>query len=248
MKMNIKKFADLTGVSVRTLHYYDEIGLLKPDFVDEQNGYRLYGTDALNRMQEILFYRELDFSLKAIKEILSSPNYNKQEALGGQKQLLILKKKRLEKIIAAIESAEKGEKLMDFNAFNNNEFEAVKENYKEEVKKRWGNTDAYRESEEKTAFYTSKDWKDLNIGMNKILSEFAEASKAGISHTDEAALTLVEKLKSFITENQYTCTNEILLSLGNMYVDDERFKQNIDKNGIGTAQFISNAIKAYCNK
>ncbi len=84
MKMHIKEFAKLTGVSVRTLHYYDEIGLLKPAFVDEQNGYRLYGEGSLERMQEILFYRELDFELKNISEILSSPDYDKQKALAEQ--------------------------------------------------------------------------------------------------------------------------------------------------------------------
>ena len=92
MKLHIKEFAELTGVSVRTLHYYDEIGLLKPCFVDEQNGYRIYDECSLERMQEILFYRELDFSLKSIAKILSSPNYDKQKALAEQKKLLLLKK------------------------------------------------------------------------------------------------------------------------------------------------------------
>ena len=96
MKLQIKEFAELTGVSVRTLHYYDEIGLLKPSYVDEQNGYRFYDENPLERMQEILFYRELDFSLKSIVEILASPNYNKQKALAEQKRLLTLKKDRLE--------------------------------------------------------------------------------------------------------------------------------------------------------
>ena len=84
MKQQIKEFAELTGVSVRTLHYYDEIGLLKPSYVDEQNGYRFYDETSLERMQEILFYRELDFPLKSIAEILASPNYDKQKALAEQ--------------------------------------------------------------------------------------------------------------------------------------------------------------------
>ncbi|MBR4023188.1 MAG: MerR family transcriptional regulator, partial [Ruminococcus sp.] len=96
MKMHIKEFAELTGVSVRTLHYYDEIELLNPSFVDEQNGYRFYDEHSLERMQEILFYRELDFSLKDIHAILSSHNYDKQKALIEQKHLLTLKKERLD--------------------------------------------------------------------------------------------------------------------------------------------------------
>lgn len=90
MKMHIREFAKLTGVSVSTLHYYDEIGLLKPYYVDEQNGYRSYDERSLERMQEILFYRELDFPLKSIAEILSSPNYNKRKALTEQKKLLLI--------------------------------------------------------------------------------------------------------------------------------------------------------------
>ena len=96
MKMQIKKFAELTGVSVRTLHYYDEIGLLKPSIVDRFTGYRYYDESSVLRMQEILFYRELDFSLKSIAEILSSPNYDREKALKEQKKLLTLKKERLE--------------------------------------------------------------------------------------------------------------------------------------------------------
>ena len=95
MKMQIKEFADICGVSVRTLHYYNETGLLIPAFVDESSGYRYYDEASLLRMQEILFYRELDFSLKSIAEILSSPDYNKEKALADQKKLLILKKERL---------------------------------------------------------------------------------------------------------------------------------------------------------
>jgi DNA-binding transcriptional MerR regulator len=97
LKMRIKEFADLTGVSVRTLHYYDEIGLLKPAEVDRHTGYRYYNEESLLRIQEILFYRELDFSLKNICDILSSPNHDKQKALTEQKVLLTLKKDRLER-------------------------------------------------------------------------------------------------------------------------------------------------------
>ena len=105
MNLHIKDFAMLIGVSVRTLHYYDEIDLLKPAFVDERNGYRFYDEKSLQRMQEILFYRELDFSLKTIGEILASPDYDKQKALTKQKQLLTLKKERLERLIEALEQA-----------------------------------------------------------------------------------------------------------------------------------------------
>ncbi len=137
---------------------------------------------------------------------------------------------------------------MDFSAFDKSEFEKVREDYKDEVKSRWVNTEAYKEHEEKTAGYTSEKWSDIGEGMNKIISEFAQALKLGVKETDSEALALAEMLKNFITENQYTCTKEILLCLGEMYVADERFKQNIDKFGAGTADFMSKAIKAYCVK
>ena len=108
MRMQIKEFADFTGVSVRTLHYYDEIGLMKPAQVDPFTGYRYYDEQSLLRMQEILFYRELDFSLKQINEILSSPTYDQKAALAQQKLLLIAKKERLENLISAIDGAVKG--------------------------------------------------------------------------------------------------------------------------------------------
>ena len=119
MKMQIKEFAELTGVSVRTLHYYDEIGLLKPSAVDEQNGYRFYDENSLERLQAILFYRELDFPLKDISKLLSSPNYDRIKALTEQKHLLTLKKERMERLIFALDSLMKGENTMDFKAFDN---------------------------------------------------------------------------------------------------------------------------------
>lgn len=241
--MHIKEFARLTGVSVRTLHYYDEIGLLKPAFVDGQNGYRDYDEKSLERMVEILFYRELDFPLNSILRILSSPDYDKAAAIRKQKELLTLKKERLERLICALSEAEEGE--IPMNAFNNNEYETARKQYADEAKQRWGNTDAYKESEQKTAGYSADKWNNVNEGLNSVLAEFA-AVKDGAAPESEAAQSLVKKLQTYITDNFYTCTPEILKGLGQMYVADDRFKTNIDKNGVGTAEFISEAIKIYC--
>ena len=246
MKLQIKEFAELTGVSVRTLHYYDEIGLLKPSFVDEQNGYRFYDENSLERMQEILFYRELDFPLKSIVEILASPNYDKPKALAEQKRLLTIKKDRLERLIAALEQAEKGEITM--SAFDNSEYETARQQYEAEAKQRWGGTDAYKESQAKTAGYSKGKWNDVLAGMNGIFAEFTECKKCGESADSDATQRLVKKLQDYITGSFYHCTNDILAGLGQMYVCDERFKKNIDKNGEGTAEFVSEAIKIYCKK
>ena len=240
--MQIKEFAEFTGVSVRTLHYYDEIGLLKPAFIDKKNGYRFYNENSLLRMQEILFYRELDFSLRSIGEILSSPDYDKNKALKEQMHLLTLKKERLERLISAIDGAMKGENVVE--AFDNSVFEK----YKAEAKEKWGQTSAYKEHVEKTKHYTEAKWNSLAEGMNDILASFAVYMKNGEEPDSAKAQKLVEILKNHITENYYLCTNEILSGLGKMYVADERFRNNIDKNADGTAEFICEAIEVYCKK
>lgn len=242
MKMQTKEFADLCGVSVRTLHYYDETGLLKPEQVDRNTGYRFYGEDSLLRMQEILFYRELDFSLKSIAEILSSPGYNKEKALAEQKKLLILKKERLEKLISAIDGAVKGANIM--KAFDNTDFEK----YKDEVKERWGTTEAYKQYSEKSKDYSESKKNSLSEDMGAVMKDFSLCMKADNTPDSAEAQALVKALQNHITENYYTCTKEILYGLGQMYVADDRFRQNIDRHGDGTAEFISKAIESYCRK
>ena len=240
MKMQIREFAQFTGVSVRTLHYYDEIGLLKPAQVDKATGYRYYDEHSLLRMQEILFYRELDFPLKHIEEILTSPNYDKHKALQEQKEMLILKKERLERLIFAIDGAMKGENVM--NAFNNTEFEK----YKAEAREKWGNTAAYKEHTQKTKNYSKEKWNSMSDGMDAIMGQFAAVMKQGDTPDSEAAQSLVKTLQNHITENYYRCTKEILFGLGQMYVADERFQNNIDRHGDGNAAFIRDAIAIFC--
>lgn len=240
MKMPIKEFASLSGVSVRTLHYYDEIGLLSPAQVDTRTGYRYYDEQSLLRMQQILFYRELDFSLTRIKQILSSPNYNKHNALLDQKKLLALKKERLERLIDAIDGAMKGENVM--NAFNFSELDR----YKAESKEKWGETEAYREHTEKTKNYDQDKWQNASDGLDRVFAHFAEVKEQGDSAGSAQAQKLVHDLQQHITANYYTCTDKILAGLGQMYILDERFKSNIDRHGDGTAEFVSKAISIYC--
>ncbi len=245
MKMHIKEFADLFGVSVRTLHYYDQTDLLKPAFTDPCNSYRYYDEACAQRMFEIMFLRELDFPLKDIRDILSSPDYNKKEAFRKQKELLICKKKHLENLIDSLEKAEKGE--MDMTSFKNSDYENKRKEYEKEVREKWGNTEAYEQSQKKTAEYTADKWQSATDGLDSIMGEFAEAMKSNISSESDEALALAGKLQKFITDNFYDCTKDILRGLGEMYVLDERFKNNIDKHGDGTAEFIRGAINNYCN-
>ena len=203
---------------------------------------RFYNEKSLLRMQEILFYRELDFSLKSIGEILSSPNYDKNKALKEQKQLLTLKKEQIERLTSAIDGAVKGENIM--KAFDNSEFEK----HKAEAKEKWGRTEAYREYEERTRNYSKQKWNDLAEGMDHIMEAFAVCMRKVETPDSSEVQNLVKMLQNYITENYYLCTNEILAGLGQMYVADERFKSNIDKYADGTAAFICEAIKVYCSK
>ena len=241
--MMINEVAKLTGVTVRTLHYYDEIGLLKPNNVTEV-GYRVYDEEALETLQQILFFRELDFPLSEIKEILTNPNYDKQEALIKHKELLTKKRNRLDNLIQLVDHTMKGEKTMSFKEFDRSEIEKSKKEYAAEVKERWGNTDAYKESAEKTKSYGKEQWEMLNKESGAIFQKFA-ASKDQAPDS-AVAQELVKEWQAYITNHFYTCTKEILAGLGLMYVGDERFRKNIDQFGEGTAAFMSAAIEAYC--
>ncbi len=119
--------------------------------------------------------------------------------------------------------------------------------YDLEVKQRFGETEAYKEYADKTANYTADKWQEINDGLNIVIAKFAECMQSGYTADSNEAQVLVKELQAYTTENYYTCTNEILAGLGQMYIADERFKNNIDKHADGTAEFISKAIKIYCN-
>ena len=241
MKMQIQEFARLSGVSVRTLHYYDEIGLLQPAIVDGQTGYRFYDEASLLRMQEILFYRELDFPLKDIQKILTSPQYNKNEALEEQRALLLLKKERLERLIDAIDGALKGENVM--SAFDNSKMER----YMEQAKERWGKTEAWQEYEKKSAGRTAETERDLGEQLMDFFARFGALREQ--EPGSEAVQQTVAALQQFITDNYYTCTKEILRNLGQMYTMIGSMKDNIDaRGGAGTAELAGAAIEIYCGK
>ncbi len=243
--MRISEVAKLTGITVRTLHYYDEIGLLKPSEITEA-GYRLYSREDLEILQQILFFRELDFPLSQIKEIMNNPNYDKEEALKKQKELLIQQRQRIEGLIKLIEKRIEGDNNMSFKEFDMNEIEENKKKYAKEVKERWGTSKAYEESEKKTSSYNKEKWGDINQETSEIFKEFAELRNSDPG--SEEVQELVRRWQKYITDNFYTCTNEILSGLGLMYVEDERFKENLDKNGEGTAKLMEEAIKIYCSK
>ena len=239
----VKEVSQLTGVSVRTLHHYDAIGLLKPTRVTEA-GYRLYDDTALRRLQTILLFRELEFSLKEIAAILDRPDFDPMEALQQQIRLLELRREHLDGVIAHARQIQKtGVISMEFSAFDTKKLDE----YAAEAKERWGATEAYQEFAAKTKGQTKAQQQADSQGLMEIFREFGAIRQAAPG--GEQAQTLAAKLQAYITDHYYTCTKEILRGLGQMYAVGGEMTENIDKaGGAGTAEFAHQAIEAYCAK
>ena len=237
----VAEVSKLTGVSVRTLHHYDQIGLLKPTKITEA-GYRLYDDEALRKLQTILFFRELEFPLKQIGEFLNDPAFDAQKVLSDQIRLLELRMEQLEKLISHARQIQKtGVIPMDFSAFDRSKQDA----YAAEAKKRWGKTDAYKEFEEKTAGQTQEQQDAAGDGLMAVFARMGTIRTADPAAPEAQAL--VKELQDYITAHYYTCTKQILRGLGMMYIAGDEMTENIDKaGGEGTAQFAHDAIEVYC--
>lgn len=241
----VGELARMAGVSARTLRFYDQAGLMKPSAVTDA-GYRLYGDEALSELSQILFFRELDFSIDEILHIRSSPEYDALGALKKQVSLLTMRRDRLNGLIALAGRALKGEVIMELNAFDMSEIEEAKAKYADEARARWGATDAYKQSEARTASYGKADWARVNQEMKSVFEGFAKLKLAGAAPDSPEAKALTRSWQDFITHNFYDCTDEILLGLASMYEADGRFAATIDKSGEGTAKFMTAAIRAVC--
>lgn len=239
----VKEVSKLTGVSIRTLHHYDAIGLLRPAGVTEA-GYRLYDDAALRRLQTILLFRELRFPLKEIQKILDHPGFDRHEALSEQIRLLELQRERLDAVIAhAREIQKKGECDMDFSAFDNKKLES----YAAQAKEKWGGTDAYREFEEKTRGQSTRQMRDKGEELMEYFVRLGALRDLPADH--EQTQTWAADLQKFITDHYYTCTKEILRSLGMMYAGGGEMTENIDHaGGAGTGAFAQQVIEIYCEK
>lgn len=239
--MTVHEVSKLAGVSIRTLQYYDKIGLLHPSKYSDA-GYRLYVDTDLERLQQILLFRELEFPLKDIKEIMESPDYDRSKALDQQITLLTLKKDHLENLINfALGIKLLGVKYIDFSAFDRSRLET----YAARAKAAWGNSPLYKEYQEKSKKRTPEEDQILSKQCMMIFREFGKMKDTDPS--SEAALELVKKLQDFLTEHFYQCTNQILSGLGKMYAGGGEFTKNIDEYaGEGTAVFVNEAIQAYC--
>ena len=238
----VNKVSKFTGVSVRTLRYYDTIGLLKPAGTTEA-GYRLYDEENVKRLGQILLLRELDFPLAEIRDMLRTDT-DTDAAMAKQIALLTRKKERLEGMIAFARQLQKtGGFQMDFRVFDKERSAA----YAAKAKEQWGDTDAYREFEKKTAGYSDAQQAALGGGIMRIFAEFGEMRERSPADADVQAQ--VQKLMDCITENFYTCTKPILASLGEMYRAGGEMTENIDAaGGAGTAAFAARAIAIFCGK
>lgn len=241
--MTVKKVSELTGVSVRTLQYYDKIGLL-PSSGHTESGYRLYDEDALDKLQQIMMFRELEFPLKEIKSIMTSPGYDSKTALAKQIELLELKKQHIENLITFARGIKMfGVKAVDFSKYDRSKLDE----YAKKAKEQWGHTKEYAEMQEKEKNRTEAETEQLTEKLMQIFVEFGEM-KHQLPESEEVQAQ-VKKLQDFITENCYTCSDKILAGLGKAYAGGGEMSDNInDAGGIGTADFAARAIEIYVNK
>ncbi len=236
----------MAGISVRTLHYYDEIGLLMPPTRTDA-GYRLYDKDSLLRLQQILIGRELGLTLEEIRGSLDDPNFNHREALLRQREQLEERARATTEMIDAVDRAlaildsnqEDDDMKMEqiFDGFDPNK-------HAEEAEARWGKTDAYAESAQRTKSYTPDDWKRIKDEQDAIYSALATAMKRGQKPDDAAVSDLAERHRRSIDRWFYPCSHEAHAGLADLYEADRRFSETIDKHGEGLTPFLAAAIRA----
>ncbi len=233
----------MTGVTVRTLHHYDEIGLLVPSGRSDA-GYRLYAYSDLTRLQEILAWRTLGFSLGEVQALLDDPAYDRIGALRRQRELAERESERLGALRSALDSAieaeEKGTTMQENAMFDG--FDPAE--YEDEVRERWGDTDAYRESTRRAASYGDADWRAIRAEWDEIVAELAGAKAAGAPADSERAMAAAERHRQHITRWFYECPPAMHRGLGKMSAEDPRFARNYDNVAPGLAAYVRDAFAA----
>ena len=249
MEYTVQKLSNLAGISTRTLRYYDEIGILKPARINS-SGYRIYGETEINRLQQILFYRELGLSLDSIKDIVTSPSFNGADALKEHHENLLEKRKQLDLLIANVEksiaSAEGRIKMGDKEKFEGFKQKMIDENekkYGKEIRKKYGN-DTVDKSNKKLRGMTQEQYDEMTKLGEEINKVLAEAFKTG-DPAGELAQRAAQLHKKWLTFSWSEYSKEAHAGLAQMYVDDERFTAYYDKDQPGTAKFLRDAILIY---
>ncbi|MFE2426731.1 MerR family transcriptional regulator [Streptomyces sp. NPDC059373] len=243
---SVGQVAGFAGVTVRTLHHYDEIGLLSPS-ARSHAGHRRYDDADLDRLQRILFYRELGFPLDEVAVLLDDPKADPQEHLRRQHALLTERIDRLRQMAAAVEHAMEARK-MGINLTPEERFEVFGEydpdQHAEEVRERWGNTEAYAQSQRRAASYTKDDWLRIKAQQDDWAARLTALRGTGAPADGEAAMDLAEEHRTFISRFYYDCGYEIHTGLACMYLADERFRAFYEAIAPGTAQYVHDAIVA----
>ena len=243
---SVGKVAALSGVTIRTLHHYDEIGLLSPGGRSDA-GYRVYEEADLERLQRILFYKELGFTLKEISTIIEDPNTDAMGHLRRQRGLLVERIERLGVMVDAIDY-EMEARAMDMNLTPEERFEVFgdfrPEDHAEEAERRWGETDSYKESNRRVSKYTKEDWLKLKAEAEEVQNRLVAAFEAGLPPDSEEAMAAAEAHRQHISRWFYECGYDMHRGLTDMYVSDERFRSNYDSQAPGLAQYIKEAAHA----
>ena len=235
----------MAGVTVRTLHHYDRIGLLSPS-ARSSAGYRLYAPDDLDRLHQVLLYRELGFSLEDVADLLAD-DADPEAHLRRQHRLLRDRLERTQAMVAAVEK-EMEARAMGISLTPEERFEvfgdADPEQYEAEVQERWGETDAYAQSKRRTAAYTKDDWVRIKEEGAAVERRFAEALRSGVPADSPEAMDVAEEHRQQISRNFYDCPPQMHAGLGRMYVEDERFTAHYEEIAPGLAQYVSTAVQA----
>ncbi|MFF1283332.1 MerR family transcriptional regulator [Streptomyces sp. NPDC058299] len=246
MSYSVGQVAGFAGVTVRTLHHYDEIGLLVPGD-RTYAGHRRYDDADLDRLQQILFYRELGFPLEEVAALLDDPDTDPRVHLRRQHDLLTARIETLQRMAAAVEHAMEA-RSMGISLTPEEKFEVFgdfdPDRYAGEVEERWGDTEAYRQSQRRTASYTKEDWQRINGEMDAIHRRMAGLLAEGTPADSEAAMDVAEEHRRFITRAYYDCGHAMHACLGEMYVADERFTATYEDIRPGLAGYLRDAIVA----
>ena len=242
----VGRAADLSGVTIRTLHHYDEVGLLSPGGRSAA-GYRIYEDSDLERLQRILFYRELGFTLDDISTIVDDPQTDALGHLRRQRRLLTGRIDRLRSMVDAIDY-EMEARTMNIKLTPEERLEVFgefrPEDYAEEAEQRWGDTEVYKESQRRVSSYNKEDWQRLKAEEEEIRTRLAAAFEAGLAPDSEEAMAAAEAHRQHISRWFYECSYEIHRGLTEMYVSDERFRSNYNTQVPGLAAFIKDAVHA----
>ncbi|MGY1837054.1 MerR family transcriptional regulator [Blastococcus sp. SYSU DS0510] len=244
--MNVGEVAAMAGVTVRTLHHYDQIGLLRPSGRTSA-GYRQYAPADLDRLHQVLVYRELGFPLEEVAALLDDPSADPAEHLRRQHRLLRDRLERTQAMVAAVEK-EMEARAMGIGLTPEERFEVFGEHdpeqYEAEVEERWGETEAYAQTKRRTAAYSKEDWLQILAEGEDLEARFAAALQTGVPADSDRAMDLAEEHRQQISRNYYDCPPEMHAGLGRMYVEDERFTAHYDQRAPGLAQYVSTAVQA----